>query len=1067
MKQAKAREVRLEALGSPRVWVDSTEIDPSAELVFAVALFMLLERDSAISRQRLQSLLWPGLADSISAHRLRQTLFKLRKLGYPVRADGRSRIVLDDVTVTSDYDLLVSSDVDPTSKAPIPRPLFDGYEPRFSWQYSDWLDEKKKRIGATLEARLLDRISKHRLAGDWPSIDHEARSLLEISSQNEEGVLALAESLAMRGDKIESVRILDAYLDEIGGERSDIKISATIMRKRISDRMRPRDHEVLKEAPLLGREHFMERLVGALRNATHGQAEAMAFWGEAGIGKSRLLTEFLAFAALQGVSCQRVTCRSTDANRPLAVLLELIPLLRGMRGAIGSAPETLEFFAGLTTHRPEARQSSKRNHPDLFSAGLHAAFADIIGAVTEDVPLVICVEDCQWLDKASGAVLASLTQRLREQRLFLLFTSRISYDGRLVSHPFDAQAIELPPLDQRASEELFHSVIRQHGRQVNSNYLCWCTAAAEGNPFFLREFANHWLETAEEDRSPPSLTAVLKQRLSRISSNARQLLQACAVLENHSSIDNIEEVLGYPAHELLRCINELSAAGMLAVSPADATASGGARINSRHDLLSDVALSQLSGPGLVFLHRRAAKVLEGLIQQNGDASTLWSCAKHWQLAGDTSQAFRLATSCANHLLEAGLPNDAAEAFGRAQQYAASDDDLLLVLEGRANAFYRSSDWQNVIDTIADALVLRRRLHPDSSEHDELELMQLRAEWQTLNWNGILARSLTCLSAQDAPRTHRVEAGVMALMMLSFSNDRARAVSTFQLITDLSSHSDVRTGALLQAKMVYHTHWGSFDEAVHAASELIAHDRESGDVGRIFRSLCNAAVTLRAAGQFEDAVNRLKEALSLAERHHLYLSKSRATPMLANLALELGRNDEAKFWLNELVASPIAPDDTLGHDEVSAISARIALLEGRPEDAKAWVERDLEHMRHDQVPQRRAYRAALSVAVELAITGVASSESLRDLETEHMLTRQNVFQAFASYALHAGLRSVGQVEDAERLLNEYLECHRREPWPAPSHLLDVMMGWVRETSEARRRPSRKAFSTVNSRERSAR
>ena len=1044
MKQAQARQLRLEALGSPRVFVGSTEINPSAELVFAVALFTLLERNSAVSRQRLQALLWPGSPDSISAHRLRQTLFKLRKIGYPIEPDGRSRLVLDPVTVTSDYELLVSSDAREGSNQHIARPLFEGYEPHFSWQYSDWLDEKKKTIAASLEARLLDSISKHRFAGDWHSIDREARSLLAISPHNEEGVLALAESLAMRGDKIESVRILDSYLAEIGSGRPDIKISATIMKKRIADRMRPRDHEVLKEAPLLGREHFMERLAGALRRAADGHAEAMGLWGEAGIGKSRLLTEFLAFASLQGASCQRITCRSTDANRPLAVLLELIPLLRGMRGAIGSAPETLEFFAGLTTHRPKGRSPSKRNHPDLFSAGLQAAFADIIGAVTEDVPLVICVEDCQWLDPTSAGVLASLTQRLREQRLFMVFTSRISYEGKLVSHPFDASSFELPPLDQHASEELIHSVVRQQGRQVNSNYLRWCTAAAEGNPFFLREFANHWLETTDEYRSPPSLTAVLKQRLSRLSSSALQLLHTCAVLENHASLDNIEAVLGYSPHELLRCINELSAAGMLAVSPVDVSASGGARINSRHDLLSDVALAQLSGPGLVFLHRRAAKVLEGLIQQHGDASTLWSCAKHWQLAGDASQAFRLATSCANHLLDSGLPNDAAEAFGRAQQYASSDEDLLIVLEGRANAFYRGSDWQNVTQTIADTLSLRRKLHPELGEHDELELMQLRADWQTLNWNGILTRSLTCLSARDASPTHRVEAGVMALMILSFSNDESRAASTFQLITDLSSHSDVRMGSVLQAKMVYHTHWGSFDEAVHAASELIAYDKESGDVGRVFRSLCNAAVTLRAAGRFADAAGRLKEALSLAQRHHLYLSKARATPMLANLALELGRNDEAKFWLQELVSSPIAADDRLGHDEVSAISARIALVEGRHEDAKVWVERDLDHMRYDQVPQRRAYRAALSVAVEVATTGMASNESLRDLETEYLLTRKNIFQAFASYALYVGLRSVGQVEAAELLLNEYLQCHRREPWPAPSHLLEMMMRWIGES-----------------------
>ena len=1048
MSQVKATHLHLEVLGNPRILVGSIEINPSAELVFAAALFIVLERSSAVSRCRLQSLLWPDASDSVASHRLRQTLFKLRSLGFPIEADGKSRVGLSRVNVTADYECFISSKS--SSPTAIERPPFADYEPRFSWQHSDWLDEKKKSIGASLTRYLLGLIAKHRLEGDWPSVDRQARSLLAISPHNEEGTLALAESLAMRGDKIESVRILDSYIAEIGNASSDLKISASVMRRRIADRMNPRDHEVLKETPLLGREYFMEQLVQSLRDASHSRPQVTAIWGEAGIGKSRLLTEFLAFASLQGASCQRITCRSTDANRPLAVLLELLPLLRGMRGAIGSAPETLEFFAALTTHRPRPRSSSTKRQPvDLFGAGLHAAFADIIGAVTDDNLLVICLEDCQWLDVASAAVLASLTQRLQNQRLFLVFTSRNDYEGHLASHPFDARCVQLPPLDDPVSEELMHSVVRQHGREIGSNYLRWCTTAAEGNPFFLREFANHWLEAEEEHHSPPSVTAVLKQRLSRVSASALQLLQTCAILENHASLDNVESVLGYPAHELLRCINELAGAGMLASAPADVTALGGPRISSRHDLLSDVALMLLSAPARVFLHRRAAKVLEGIIQENGDASTLWSCAKHWQLAGDGSQALRLATSCANHLLEAGLPNDAADAFGRAQQYVLTDEDLLMILEGRANALYRGSDWQNFTQAIGATRTLRRKLRPDSSEHDELELMQLRADWQTLNWNDILARSLNCLNAETASATHRVEAGVMALMMLSFNSDRMRASETFEMIADLSSNSEVRRGSLLQAQMVYHTHWGSFDEAVTSAFELVAHDKESGDVGREFRSLCNAGVTLRAAGRFDDAVSRLKEALSLAQRHHLDLSRARAIPMLANLALELGRNDEAKYWLQELVGSSIAPDDRLGHAEVSAISARIALLEGRFHDAKIWVERDLDHMRFDQVPQRRAYRAALHVAVELATNGVASVEALSELETEHLLTRQNIFQGFASFALYGGLISVGRVDTAEALLDEYLNHHRREPWPPSNHLLEMILGWIGDSKQEKR------------------
>jgi DNA-binding SARP family transcriptional activator/tetratricopeptide (TPR) repeat protein len=1040
-----ATQLRLVTLGNARIFVGSTEVDPSAGVVFATALYLILERHAAVSRKTLQQVLWSGAAENVAAHRLRQTLLKLRKVGFPIESTGRSLISLSEAAIAVDFESISDSDL--LTDSTFPRGILAGFEPRLSWQYSNWLDDWRHSIGAALTSRLLGRIAKVRLEGDWTAVDLEARRLLRISPLNEEATLSLAESIAMRGDKMAAVGLLDDYLTELGPVSSDIKVPATIMRRRIADRMPLRDHEVLKETPLLGRQSFLELLANHLRDASNSHSNSVAIWGEAGIGKSRLLTEFLSFATLQGASCQRITCRSTDSNRPLAILLELIPLLQDMRGAIGSSPETLEFFKALTTHRPNSHGASrKRQHSDLLSSSLFAAFADIIGAVTEEVPLVISIEDCQWLDSTSAGVLAEITQKMREHRLLLVFTSRSHYNGCLASHPFDAHTISLPALEQRSSEELIQTIIRQRGRQVSTTYLKWCTTVAEGNPFFLHEFANHWLETQEEHPRPPSLTAVLKQRLARISSNSLQLLQTCAVLENHASLDNVEAVLGYPAHELLHCINELSNAGMLSVVKTDTSVSGGARFNSRHDLLSEVALGQLTAPGRLYLHRQAAKVLEGLIQESGDAATLWSCAKHWQLAGDVAQAFRLAKSCANHLLEAGLPNDAADAFARAVRYSSTDADLLTILEGQANAFYRGSDWQNVTATITKAKQLKKRLQPDSMCHDELELMQLRADWQTLKWNEILTRSLHCLNAEDATGTHRVEAGVMALMMLSFSGDVDRASTAFEAIVKLGSTPDVQAGPLLQAKMVYHTHWGSFDEAEQTAFDLVKHDKKSGDIGRIFRSLCNASVTFRAAGRFVQAEANLREALSLAERHHLYLSKARALPMLANLALERGKNDEAKQWLDALATSHIASEDVLGHAEVSAISARIALIEGRGTDAMRLIEQELAHMRDDQVPQRRAYRAALAVAAELLVDGVATNCSLNELSKEHELTRGNIFQTFATYALYVGLLSARRAESAEKLLREYLQLHRREPWAPPEHLLQMMMNWIEAPSD---------------------
>ena len=1042
MRISQTQSISLFLLGDARIVTPKSVITPSAELVFATGLYLVLEASGTIARRALEELLWPTVPSKLASHRLRQTLFKLRRLGFPLEPLGRTKVSFTGTPVSIDFEHRERTDGLKAQRDSLRHTILPGFNPSFSSSYSQWLDATRARFEAVLVSESLSHIAALRLSGKWVEVEAATRDLLRHAPENEEATLALAEALAMRGDKIQGVRVLDDYLTSIGKASSELRLSATVMKRRIVEQTSLREHDIPVDTPLVGREQFLARLSGLLNTSRHRRPRVALLYGEPGIGKSRLISDFFSFASLQGVTCHKVTCRSTDAARPLAVLLELVPLLRSMRGAIGSSPDTLEFFDTLTTHRPnrpDARES--RPHAELSNAGIDAAMLDIVDAVTEESSVVVAIEDCQWIDSASAVVLVRLLERLTNQRLFVLFTSREPLGTTLSELKPAPEEIELPALGRSSAEDLMRVIVQQRGATVGSDYLAWCINVAEGNPFFLHELANHWLETGEEHVAPPSLKSVLGQRLSRLSPSSLQLLQTCAVLENHSTLDNLEEVLGYPAHELLHSIHELSSAGMVSIDQTEPHGSIDGRLSSRHALLSDVALDRLTQPARAYLHRRAARVLERHIDENGDASTLWSCAKHWQLAGDNAQALRLATSCANHLLEAGLSNDAAEAFNKAQRYCMTEADQLKNLEGQATSYYRSSNWPLATTTIRDARSLKKKVFPAASQHDDLELMQLRADWQTMNWDDILSRSLRCLDAKEASARHRVEAGVMALMMLSFSGERAKAKHIISRIDEVGLELDSDEDVLLQARMVFHTNWGSFEDAISAASALIEHQRRRSDIGSLFRSLCNAAVTFRAAGLFDEAAALLQEALELADRHDLHLSKSRALPMLANMSLELGQLEEARKWLRELEECPIGPDDRLGQAEICAISARIALLEHRYNDAQILVDRDLSYMRHDQVPHRRAYMAALRVAVELAVSSKASHESLSDLETAHVQSRANVFQAFATYALYVGLISVGRNDRADEILDEYVNSYRREPWPAPQHLLVFMQSLI--------------------------
>jgi hypothetical protein len=207
-------------------------------------------------------------------------------------------------------------------------------------------------------------------------------------------------------------------------------------------------------------------------------------------------------------------------------------------------------------------------------------------------------------------------------------------------------------------------------------------------------------------------------------------------------------------------------------------------------------------------------------------------------------------------------------------------------------------------------------------------------------------------------------------------------------------------------------------------------------------LTNASVTLRVAGRFDEAHEYLHQAIALADRHRIFLSKTQALCMLGYMAIEQGRIEDARSWVGALESSMHDEDDGSTKLDVATINARIALVDGRYDEAVALVENDLHQMRFAPVPNRREYWYALRVATELATGGEAKAESLARLEDEHALLRKTMFQAFQTYTLYAGLVSVGQTRKAKCLLDEYLTKDRREPWPASEHILDALMRLTR-------------------------
>jgi hypothetical protein len=892
----------------------------------------------------------------------------------------------------------------------------------------EWLDSQKAQVNASLTRVMLGIIAQHRVKGEWVDVEKNATKLLRFQPFNEEATLALAEAHAMRGEKLQATAILDRYLAEVGNGPSDLRLPATVMRRRIADRMHPHVESPLGQSALVGRSAEMRMLTELLLECRNNRGQSYFTWGDAGVGKTRLVSEFSAFAALQGVPTVRAQCRTGDKQRPLSIFIDLVPVLRKMRGAIGCSPESIQYLDRLT-RSATLQQSEERHTEDLefVYRKIEQAIFDLIDAVSDESCAIVLIEDVHWIDSASANILCELIEWASTRSILFVLTSRES-PRSIISGVRNLIDAPLMPLDRMASASILRDIAQQHGREIDEEYLCWCLDVADGNPYFLQELAHQWVDQGNAYCVPSSLAAVLNDRIGRLSKDALLVLQGTSLLEKNCTFERIEKIIGFEAHRMLRAIDELGVTGMLLMESGERFGVETNRITSRHDLLSHAALSKLTAPARAFLHRRVGTVIEQEINEDRSASILWDCAKHWQMAGDLGRAFGLAKSCATHAMDLGLPTAAADAYRRALTFCTEPVDRLSILENLGVALYKGQEWTQLREVVPEFRELQNRLMPNAPRHDDLELMGIRAEWHYSPANEEpVQRALGCLSDESATSEHRLRAGSLALMLLDSQCRHELMHATYASVEVIAQNSDTSSSAYLEAKMVYNAVCGSLPVAAEAAREFLWNRRQRNPSGELCRDLCNASRVLRTAGFGDEAYNLLLESHTFAAEHKLTSSEAFDVPTIANWDLEKGNFESANRWYEKLVSIDERRGTPFERRTLATLGARIALNEGNVALARSRFDRTLDEILANETGQSRSYELAVYVAIDLFDHRV-SRRAVNLLEESHLQSRRNMSQGFTAVVIGEALKQLGREERGNELVREYLNTFRRERLP---------------------------------------
>jgi DNA-binding SARP family transcriptional activator/tetratricopeptide (TPR) repeat protein len=411
--------------------------------------------------------------------------------------------------------------------------------------------------------------------------------------------------------------------------------------------------------PLVGRETELARLRAAWQ-ATGTTGRVVAIAGQAGSGKTRLITEFRTEATQPPQAAAVLAARCHDGETALPFVLAA-DLLRTALAVRPDLPDVLPAQTAAMAGRLVPALAAA--HPDSVAPALdspvavtrlYAAIADTLRIATQGGDAsggpagVVVVEDVQWADSSSLGLLAYLVRRLADWPLLLVLSWQDEQAGRLrvlrtaLTEAEDQSAGEMiePGL---LGPEAIGTLLELDGMpQVEVDRLM---AETRGLPMLVREYIEALRSAGDGTQGPEqadwwppaSVRDLLRARLQAVSEPTRQMLTAAAVLGSDNDADLLRAVSGRGEDEIVEAIDEALARSLLTEIPPPA-AGQAPSYGFPYEALRRTAYESATLARRRLLHGRAADILTRRHERDPATTRAATVADHLQLAGRDTDA---------------------------------------------------------------------------------------------------------------------------------------------------------------------------------------------------------------------------------------------------------------------------------------------------------------------------------------------------------------------------------------------------------------------------------------------
>jgi AAA ATPase domain len=345
---------------------------------------------------------------------------------------------------------------------------------------------------------------------------------------------------------------------------------------------------------VLGRQAELEQLT-AMLDAVVAGPRAVVVEGPAGIGKTTMWQAALEAARARSFTVLAARAAQTEATLPFAGLIDLLEGVSEAGLSELPAPQRRALEVALLRREPE------QTGVDQLAVSL--ATLQVLRTLATDAPVVVGIDDLQWLDGATTRVLAFVLRRLGDERLGLVVSVRAEHADRL---PLEVeQALPEPqrlvlrvgPLPVSVLDQLLRERL---GLALSRPSLQRLQQVCAGNPFYALELARvlpagATLAPGEALQVPTTLAGLLRGRLQQVPDRARGLLLAAAALAK-PTVALLQQVGGG--------LDEALAAGIMERDEVEVL------VRFRHPLFGSLVYADASAPQRHQTHRLLAELVD-------------------------------------------------------------------------------------------------------------------------------------------------------------------------------------------------------------------------------------------------------------------------------------------------------------------------------------------------------------------------------------------------------------------------------------------------------------------------